>query len=224
MSPDGQIETILVDVGGFLGIGEKTVAVQMDRLHLVSDGDSPNDYFVVFTSSREALENAPEFKEDTHRTDMTEGDKAATDTAMADKKTTQQDDSVAGKASISRADEKPPEDQRTMGAYPAAPDVQIEGYGTVKVTDLTVDDLTGATVYDVNNKNIGEVSVLIVDTDGKITDAVIDVGGFLGMGEKPVKVSFDSLALKRADQGDEIRVYIDATEDQLKELPEYKKS
>ena len=37
IDPAGDIEAALVDVGGFLGIGEKTVAVNMEALHLVPD-------------------------------------------------------------------------------------------------------------------------------------------------------------------------------------------
>lgn len=191
MDRNGDVTAILVDIGGFLGIGEKTVAVQMDRLQLVSDGDAPDEYFVVFKSSREALENVPAFEDDRDSAMMTDEERE-----MADR-----DDAHIG--------------------YPAAPEVKLEGYDTVVVTDLKVEELTGAPVYDARNEWIGEVSDLIIDTDGQATDAIIDVGGFLGIGEKPVKVSFESLTLKRADGTDDIRIYIDATEDQLESMPDY---
>lgn len=59
---DGRVQAVLVDIGGFLGMGSKTVAVSMDRLQVVRDGDSDDDYFVVFTADREKLENAAEFE------------------------------------------------------------------------------------------------------------------------------------------------------------------
>lgn len=62
MTADGQVKGVLVDIGGFLGMGEKTVAVSMDQLRVIRDGDSENEYFIVFTSTREALEAAPEFE------------------------------------------------------------------------------------------------------------------------------------------------------------------
>ncbi|WP_111735357.1 PRC-barrel domain-containing protein [Roseovarius amoyensis] len=198
MDRNGDVTAILVDIGGFLGIGEKTVAVQMDRLQLVSDGDAPDEYFVVFNSSQEALENVPAFEDDRDSAMMTGTDSNMTDEEreMADR-----DDAHIG--------------------YPAAPEVKLEGYDTVVVTDLKVEELTGAPVYDARNEWIGEVSDLIIDTDGQATDAIIDVGGFLGIGEKPVQVSFESLTLKRADGTDDIRIYIDATEDQLESMPDY---
>lgn len=59
---DGQVKAVLTDIGGFLGMGEKTVAVAMDELAVIQDGDSPNDYFTVLTSDRALLESAPEFE------------------------------------------------------------------------------------------------------------------------------------------------------------------
>ncbi|VDS06966.1 PRC-barrel domain protein [Paracoccus haematequi] len=61
LSQDGQVKAVLVDIGGFLGLGERTVAVSMDDLRTIRDGDSENEYFIVFTANRAALENAPEF-------------------------------------------------------------------------------------------------------------------------------------------------------------------
>ena len=59
---DGQVKAVLVDIGGFLGMGEKSVAVAKDQLDVIRDGDSENDYFIVFKADRAALENAPAFE------------------------------------------------------------------------------------------------------------------------------------------------------------------
>lgn len=62
ISDTGDIKAVIVDIGGFLGMGAKSVAVSMDQLRMIRDGDSQNDYFIVFTSNRAALESAPEFE------------------------------------------------------------------------------------------------------------------------------------------------------------------
>ncbi|WP_134679021.1 PRC-barrel domain-containing protein [Paracoccus ravus] len=62
ISKDGQVKAVLVDIGGFLGMGEKSVSVAMDQLMVIRDGDSENDYFIVFKADRAALENAPGFE------------------------------------------------------------------------------------------------------------------------------------------------------------------
>lgn len=61
ISQDGRVNAVLTDIGGFLGLGERTVAVSMDQLQVIRDGDS-DEYFIVFTANREALENAPAFE------------------------------------------------------------------------------------------------------------------------------------------------------------------
>jgi len=63
-SPDGHIRGLLIDVGGFLGIGARTVMVDMDALQVVHERDSDTVH-VVLAATREALENAPEFDADT---------------------------------------------------------------------------------------------------------------------------------------------------------------
>lgn len=59
---DGQVKAVLTDIGGFLGMGEKTVAVSMDDLAVIQDGDSQGDYFTVLKSDRASLESAPAFE------------------------------------------------------------------------------------------------------------------------------------------------------------------
>lgn len=58
---DGSVKAVLVDIGGFLGMGERTVAVSKDQIDVIRDGDSEDDYFLVFTADRAALEGAPEY-------------------------------------------------------------------------------------------------------------------------------------------------------------------
>lgn len=58
---DGNVKAVLIDIGGFLGMGERTVAVSKDQIDVIRDGDSEDDYFLVFTADRTALEGAPEY-------------------------------------------------------------------------------------------------------------------------------------------------------------------
>src|SRR6202045_1231237 len=53
--------------------------------------------------------------------------------------------------------------------------------------------LIGVDVYNDANEKIGDIEELIVDKSGKIEHVVLGVGGFLGMGEHSVAVSFDKL-------------------------------
>lgn len=63
VSRDGKINAVIVGVGGFLGLGEKNVALRMSELRfLKKTGDDADDYFVVVKSNKEQLEQAPEYK------------------------------------------------------------------------------------------------------------------------------------------------------------------
>ena len=53
--------------------------------------------------------------------------------------------------------------------------------------------LIGTTVVGANNESIGDINDVIVDRKGQAMAVVIGVGGFLGIGEKDVAVSFQQL-------------------------------
>lgn len=58
-SESGQIEAVVIGVGGFLGIGEKQVAVDFDALEFTVAADNTERW--VLATTAEALEGAPEF-------------------------------------------------------------------------------------------------------------------------------------------------------------------
>ena len=58
--------------------------------------------------------------------------------------------------------------------------------------------MDGLKVYNDANENIGSINDLLMDKSGNVKIAVIGVGGFLGMGEHLVAVSFDQV--KFSDQ------------------------
>ena len=83
------------------------------------------------------------------------------------------------------------------------------------------EDTTAWTDRD-DKDSIGTVSDLLIDEDGQIVAVIVDVGGFLGMGAKEVAIPWDSIEHGRKDDGDDYYFSVSATEDALKEAPEYK--
>lgn len=63
ISREGKVDAVVIGVGGFLGIGEKDVAVKMTALKFVreKDADDADDYFIVVKSSKKELESAPTY-------------------------------------------------------------------------------------------------------------------------------------------------------------------
>jgi len=64
---DAKVVALVIGVGGFLGLGEKHVAVPYDAVRMTTK-DS-NKWYLVMNSSKDALKNAPGYKFD--RTSMT---------------------------------------------------------------------------------------------------------------------------------------------------------
>lgn len=105
-----------------------------------------------------------------------------------------------------------------------APMVKRDGWVESDANAFDYSDLTGMRVYGANDEWIGEIDNVVVDQNDNIVAAVLGVGGFIGIGEKDVLVSFDSITVKEEAEGDEMRAYVDATEEMLEALPAYPSS
>lgn len=211
ISRDGAVEAVLVDIGGFLGIGERQTAVDMSALRFVADSataDAEDDWFIVVNADRATLEAAPEWT-------MPMMDGAADQTAM--------EEPLAEIATTAET-ATPAEDVTMAETDTAATDrepMARDGYTAVTAADLTADGLLGANVYDVNDKDVGTISDLVMTDDGQVSAAIIDVGGFLGMGEKPVEIMIDNVDILRPTEGGDVRVYLSQTEEDLEAMPAY---
>ncbi|WJS86839.1 PRC-barrel domain-containing protein [Paracoccus sp. TOH] len=86
-------------------------------------------------------------------------------------------------------------------------------------TELTEATLTGATIYGPEDERIGHVSH--VHGAGNTATVVIDVGGFLGIGSKPVSVPATELDFMR-DASNSVHAVSRWTKDELKEMPEHR--
>ena len=203
ISMAGDSEAVLVDFGGFLGMGEKTVAVSMADLVMVPDSASPDDYFIVFQGSKASLEGAPAY-DAAMVFDAPEGGLSDTTAAPA-----------AGDPLMETVGtDMAPAD----GTAPAADTMMADGT-MVDYALMTESDLVGTRVYGPNDEDVGEISAVTLGEDGKINAAVIDVGGFIGIGEKPVALGADALTMTPAADGGEAVLRINMTQEQLESLP-----
>jgi hypothetical protein len=81
--------------------------------------------------------------------------------------------------------------------------------------------LIGTKVVNTANETIGDVNEIILGKDGKVAAIIIGVGGFLGMGEREVAVSFESLRMNRDSNGNLV-VSVNATKDVLAAAPAWR--
>lgn len=86
---------------------------------------------------------------------------------------------------------------------------------TIRSDQFRASKMVGSTVYDVQNRDIGSVKDLVIDKDGRVADAIVDVGTFLGMGGKYVAVP---LSVIKTDNN---RLTLDMTKEQLQQAQAY---
>ncbi|MFW8609345.1 PRC-barrel domain-containing protein [Rhizobium beringeri] len=86
-------------------------------------------------------------------------------------------------------------------------------------SELTPAVLEGATIYGADDHKIGKVDH--IHGAGAGGSAVIDVGGFLGIGAKPVAVPISGLEFMRDEDG-EVHAVTRWTKDELKQMPEHR--
>lgn len=222
---EGTVKAVVIGVGGFLGIGEKSVAIEMAKLNWA---EANGDRWLVTNVTKEQLEALPAF-------DRTPYDPApapvASNEPMAPAGT-----APAGGTAAAPAPAEPnvaanpaPADQPAAGDTAAAPTDTTTTAAIDKTTlteipsgELKAEELIGTRVYGANDENIGEISDIILSQDGKVDSIVLDVGGFLGMGEKPVAVGFDKLAFMTDKDGNKY-LYTKFTKEQLEAQPAYDK-
>ncbi|WP_260079368.1 PRC-barrel domain-containing protein [Phaeobacter inhibens] len=164
LNRDGTVDSVLVDIGGFLGIGENQVAVDMKSVKFVADSSTAedlSDFFLVMEASADVLKEAPTY-------DWTRQADAATNEMKQD-------------ATVAAGEIKDDADALAENTEETVKDVFArDGFANVVATDLTSEELTGAPLYDSKDEWIGEVSQINLTDDGKVKSIVADIGGFLG--------------------------------------------
>jgi hypothetical protein len=79
----------------------------------------------------------------------------------------------------------------------------------------------GQSLYNTNDENLGDINDILLDKNGAVRALIVGVGGFLGIGEKEVAVSFAAIE-PRSDEDGDVSLYLNATQEQLEAAPEFK--
>ena len=233
LSSDGNVEAIIVGVGGFLGIGQKNVALEYD---LVEWAARDGNQWLIVPTNREALEALEEFDTAAYRpmpadaqvgntspasaeqlgvaktatgTDTTAAAPAANNNTTAVAPTAPAGDATAQAPAVDTTDET------TTAAIDRSTLTEVDSVG------LSAEELIGTPVYGADDDNVGSIEDVIISSDGSGVEAVImDVGGFLGIGAKSVAVGLENLAFM-ADADGNRYLYTQFTREQLEAQPEY---
>jgi hypothetical protein len=84
-----------------------------------------------------------------------------------------------------------------------------------------VQSVLGREVRSSANENMGRIVDVIVDRTGSVRAAIIDFGGFLGVGSRKIAVDWSALHFS-PDSNKRDVITLELTRDQVKESPEYK--
>jgi sporulation protein YlmC with PRC-barrel domain len=130
---------------------------------------------------------------------------------------------LLGAPGLSSAGDDGPQAKRATTGMAAEASATRAG-GDVAATVLDQQDvqgILGRQVLSSAGQDMGRVIDIVVDRGGQVRAAVIDFGGFLGVGNR--KVAIDWNALHFAPTGSKYdRITLDLTREQVSAAPEYK--
>jgi hypothetical protein len=132
---------------------------------------------------------------------------------------------LATSAAVWAQDEAPPQTKSTVPQETKKPpEAQKEPAPPPSVTVIGARDahgILGREVRSPANENMGRIVDVIVDRGGQVRAAVIDFGGFLGVGSRKIVVDWSALHFARiANKADSIT--LELTKEQVRAAPEYK--
>jgi hypothetical protein len=83
-----------------------------------------------------------------------------------------------------------------------------------------LESVLGREIHTSVEDGVGRIVDLLADRRGRVEAAVIEFGGFLGIGTRKIAVEWSALSF--AGAGKQTKIVLDMTRDQLRKAPEYK--
>jgi hypothetical protein len=205
LDSNGKVDSVIVGVGGFLGVGERYARLHWKDLQISDHGEK-----VVLNMSKDQLKAmAPyRYKDDAERGQVFNDRGVWKDDsrAAADARAT------TGSAATDNRD-RTMADNRSTANTESTGDFNAQG-------NLSANAVIGTKVKNDAKDTVGSVEDLYVDGSGSIKTVVISVGGFLGVGAKDVAVKWSDL--KQSRDGKSVVLTTSMSKDDLKAMPDYK--
>jgi hypothetical protein len=119
------------------------------------------------------------------------------------------------------AQNSPPPAQQQSTTLPAAPKEPAPPPSVTVIGARDAHGVLGREVRSPADEDMGRIVDVIVDRSGTVRAAVIDFGGFLGVGSRKIVVEWNALHFGSiANKGDSIT--LELTKEQVTAAPEYK--
>ncbi|BCG85503.1 photosystem reaction center subunit H [Mesorhizobium sp. 113-3-9] len=210
LSKEGKAESLVIGVGGFLGLGAKNVTYDFGKAQWA---EKNGDRWLVAQTTKEELQAQPDFN------------RKAYDPVPA---TTASNEPAATAPATTTAPAAAPADKTAEAPVATAPDqtqtaaIDKSTLTAMPVGEIKADDLKGTTVYGANDAKVGEIGDVVLTPDNKTDAVIVDVGGFLGIGGKEVAVGLDNLKFMTDKDGKKY-LYTTFTKEQLQAQTAYDK-
>jgi sporulation protein YlmC with PRC-barrel domain len=219
---DGKVDSVIVSVGGFLGVGNREVSIAWSDLTISGNGET-----VMVNMTKDELKAKPEYKyaNESYRGRIFTDSGLWTSSSRTSDATKPLSDNLAdttrpaGRIAQTTKPADPTDKSTTnksitnMAATTSTGDFNAAG-------NISANALIGATVRNENRETVGKVEDLYVDDTGAIKTIVVSVGGFLGVGAKDVAVKWSDVKFSR--DGKSVVITTSWTRDSLMTMPDYK--
>jgi hypothetical protein len=195
IGPDGKVDSLIVSIGGFLGLGEHEVRLAWSDLKV-----SDNSEKVVLDITKDELKAKPEYKySNAGWRGQVFNDKGPWTAGDPNRMT--RDRAASERLSA----------DRDAASATSAGDFNAKG-------EISGNAIIGANVRNQTNETVGKVEDVYVDDRGTIKTVVVLV--VLGIGTKVVAVQWGDIGHSR--DGKSLVLTANWTKDSLKAMPEYK--
>jgi hypothetical protein len=207
----GKVDSVIVGVGGFLGMGERYARLHWKDLKISDNGEK-----VVVNMTKDQLKAIAPYKYK---------DQAERGQVFNDRGVWKDDSHAAADARATTGTAAADDHARAMADNRAA-DNRADNTSTTSTGDfnaqgdVSANAVIGSKVKNTNKDTVGSVEDLYVDGSGNIKTVVLSVGGFLGVGAKDVAVKWSDL--KQTRDGKSVVLTTSMSKDELKSLPDYK--
>ena len=189
---DGKVDSVILGVGGFLGLGERHVRVAWKDLRISDNGEK-----VVINATKDQLKAMdPYTYRDPKLRGQVFGDKGPWPYTAGDNRAAAPADRTA-----------------SATATESTGDFNVRGA-------VSGNALIGAKVHNAEKETVGSIEDVYLDAKGAVDSVVVSVGGFLGVGTKHVAVKWSDLKVGR--DGKDLMLTTNWTKDSLKAMPDYK--
>jgi sporulation protein YlmC with PRC-barrel domain len=214
ISSAGTVDSVMVGVGGFLGVGEREVQLAWKDLQIADNGEK-----VTVDMTKDQLKAMAPYS----YKDLSWRGKVFSDRGVwTEEQRAARDARTTADTTASANRDRTMTDSRTMAdRKPATPaTTATESTGDFNVAgDLSANALIGAKIHNENKDTVGSVQDLYLDSQGATKTVVVSVGGFLGVGAKDVAIKWSDL--KQSRDGKSLVLTTSLSKDELKALPDY---